>query len=99
MFNRGFFERDFTGLIDRYAHDKKSEAPVVQFALRDNTQYYVESIDLVGEEWISFRVAPEPGRATDGKQPDQVTIPFTMISRVNFLPRLTESKVGFRINR
>jgi hypothetical protein len=99
MFTRSFFERDFVRLVESYAHDKKSETPVVELHLRDGSRHYVESIELVGEDWISFRTAPEPGRSNDGKQPDQITCPYNMISRVNFLPRLAESRVGFRINR
>ena len=102
MFNRGFFDRDFSRLIETYAHDKKSEAPVVEIHLRDGSHYYVESIELVGEDWISFRVSPEPGRsgpADGGRHVDQVTCPYGAITRVNFLPRLEEMKVGFRISR
>lgn len=99
MFNRRFFERDFSTLIERYAADKKSETPVVELHLRDGSRHYVESIELLGEDWISFRVTPEPGRSGDGKQPDQITCPYGAVLRVNFLPRMTESKVGFRISR
>ncbi|MBM3465079.1 MAG: hypothetical protein FJX76_23515 [Armatimonadetes bacterium] len=101
MFNRSFFARDFTKLIDKYAEDKKSETPVVEFHLRDGSRYYVEAIELVGEEWLSFRAAPDPrvSPSETGRAPDQITCPYTLITRVNFFPRVSESKVGFRISR
>lgn len=99
MFNRGFFERDFTRLVTHYSRDKKSDTPVVEFHLRDGSHYSVESIELIGEEWLSFRAAPEPGRSGDGRMPDQITCPYQLVTRINFFPTVTESKVGFRISR
>lgn len=99
MFNRRFFERDFNTLIEKYAIDKKSDTPVLEIHVRDGSKYFVESIELVGEDWISFRAAPEPGRSPDPKAPDQITCPYAMITRLNFLPRHIENKVGFRITR
>lgn len=100
MFNRSFFQRDFTTLVEQYAKDKKSDTPVVEFHLRDGSRYYVESIELIGEEWLSFRAAPDPrlsGSPESGKSPDQITCPYNLVTRVNFFPRVTEAKVGFRL--
>ncbi|NDD30706.1 MAG: hypothetical protein EB084_20800 [Proteobacteria bacterium] len=99
MFNRHFFERDFSRLIGEYSADKGSETPVVEFHLRDGSRHHVETIQLVADTCLSFRVAPDPGRSSDGKQPDQITCPYASIVRVDFHPRLTENKVGFRISR
>ncbi len=101
MFNRAFFHRDFTELVKHYVKDKMSDTPVVEFHLRDGSRYYVETIELIGEDWLSFRAAPDPRLAATeaGKAPDQVTCPFAMITRVNFFPRVSEAKVGFRISR
>lgn len=101
MFNRGFFDRDFNKLIESYSLEKKSETPVVVLHLRDGSHYYVESIELVGEAWISFRISPDPNRSVSevGKSPDQITCPYGVITRIDFLPRMAESKVGFRITK
>lgn len=102
MFNRGFFERDFARLIDAYARDRKSSAPVVEIHLRDGGHFLVESIELVGEDWLSFRIAPDPdlgGRPDGRRHADQVTCPYNAILRVDFLPHLAEKKVGFRMSR
>ncbi len=101
MFNRSFFQRDFNTLLDSYSKEKKSDTPVVEFHLRDGTRYFVERVALIGEEWISFWAAAEPGRSTNdsGRQPDQITVPYNMVNRVNFFPHHAEAKVGFRITR
>ena len=99
MFNRAFFERDLQALLEAYAADKGSDLPVVELVLRDSTRYYVDSIELLGQDWISFRAADDPRNvgAEQGKAPDQITCPYTMLARINFVPRKKESKVGFRL--
>jgi len=101
VFTRAFFERDFVHLVEAYARDKGSDSPVVEVHLRDGSRYTVESIELVGETWLSFRTAPDLRLSSGetGKVPDQVTCPYPMITRVNFFPSVPESKVGFRISR
>jgi hypothetical protein len=99
MFNRQFFERDLMALMETYARDKGTEVPVVELVLRDSTRYYIESIELVGQSWLSFRAAPDP-RNVGGethRTPDQITCPYSLIARVDFVPQKKDSRVGFRL--
>ena len=98
MFNRHFFERDFAHLVSEYVDDRATEAPVVEFHLRDGSRYRIERIVLIGESWISFR-AEALGGGEQGKVPAQVTCPYAMLSRVDFFPRVEENLVGFRSRR
>lgn len=99
MFDRHFFEKDLMHLMEAYAADKGSELPVLELVLRDATRYYVESIELVGRDWLSFRAAPDPRNVggETGRTPDQITCPYALIARVDFVPQKKDSRVGFRL--
>lgn len=98
MFNQAFFERDFTRLLDDYARTPGSETPAVEFVLKDGSRYRVSSIELVGTNWLSFRGTLHGLENGDGEA-NQVTCPYEMLMRINFLSRVPDKRVGFRMSR
>ena len=98
MFNQAFFERDFTRLLAEYGKSAGADAAAVEFVLGDGGRYRVSSIEMLGQSWISFRATQdgvENGENTIG----QITCPYESIRRVNFLSKVAEKRIGFRVNR
>ncbi|HEY3999453.1 MAG TPA: hypothetical protein VGO93_11335 [Candidatus Xenobia bacterium] len=100
VFNQSFFSRDLVKLLDSYGKDSGSESPSLEFQLRDGTRWRVSSIEQLGPGWISFRGKLDNPDELDGvNQPTQVTCGYEMVARVNFVSRVLEKKVGFRMTR
>ncbi|MHB2016422.1 MAG: hypothetical protein ACYCW6_05685 [Candidatus Xenobia bacterium] len=98
MFNQAFFDRDFSRLLSDYAKTTGSEAAAVELVLADGGRYRLVSIEMVGQSWISFRATQdgvENGESTVG----QITCPYESIRRINFLSKVAEKRIGFRVTR
>ena len=98
MFNQAFFERDFSRLLSDYGTNAGADSPAVEFVLGDGGRYRIVSIEMVGKNWISFR-ATQDGVDNGDSTVGQITCPYESIRRINFLSKVAEKRIGFRVTR
>jgi len=91
MFDRTFFERQFSDQAQQFCREQKIAAPVVELLLDDGTVLRLKAITQIRESWLGLSTHGEGGKSR------LILCPYFTIKRITFTPPSSPSDGVFSL--
>ncbi|MFQ5520574.1 MAG: hypothetical protein ACE5FK_04185 [Candidatus Methylomirabilia bacterium] len=87
MFDRTFFERQFSDQVQAFCREQKIAAPVVELLLDDGSVLRLQTIAQIRESWLALKARP------DNAELRLILCPYFSIKRITFSKPSSEKEM------